>query len=120
MTADPSPAPLTDGEYHVKTSAVLACVEASIDAWLDENVVDIDARRTGGVLEMSFPNGTTIVLNTQAPLRELWVAARSGGFHYRYVSGSWRDTRDGRELFDVLSSCASEQAGLPLRFVPPS
>ena len=116
MTADLSPTPLTDSEYDARTSAVLASVEASVDAWLQDDVVDIDTNRTGGLLEMSFPNGSVIVLNTQPPLHELWLAARSGGFHYKYLGGAWRDTRDGRELFEALSACASEQAGQPLRF----
>jgi CyaY protein len=113
-----SATPLTDSEYDAKTSAVLASVEATVDRWLQEDVVDIDTNRTGGLLEMSFPNGSKIVLNTQPPLQELWLAARSGGFHYKYVDGQWRDTRDGRELFDALTACASEQAALALRFEP--
>ena len=107
---------MTDLEYHAKASAVLASIEASIDAWLQDDVVDIDTQRTGGLLEMSFPNGSKIILNTQPPLHEIWLAARSGGFHYKFVKDAWRDTRDGRELFQVLSSCASEQAAKPLRF----
>ncbi len=111
--------PLTDRDYHAKTSAVLASVEARIDAWLQDDVIDIDVQRTGGLLEMGFPNGSKLILNTQAPLQELWLAARAGGFHYRYVDGTWRDTRDGRELFEALSACASEQAAQPLRFAAP-
>ena len=108
---------MTDLEYHDKASAVLASIEARVDAWLQDDVVDIDTHRTGGLLEMSFPNGSKIILNTQPPLHEIWLAARSGGFHYKFVEGAWRDTRDGRELFEVLSVCASEQAAKPLRFI---
>jgi CyaY protein len=120
MTADLSPSPMTDAAYRALADAVLAAVEARIDAWLQDDVVDIDARRTGGLLEMSFPNGSALVLNTQPPLHELWLAARSGGFHYKYADGAWRDTRDGRQLFEVLSICASEQAGRPLLFTAPT
>jgi CyaY protein len=120
MASHPHPAPLTDSDYREKAGAVLAGVEASIDAWLQAEVVDIDSHRTGGLLELSFENGSKIVLNTQPPLQELWLAARSGGFHYRHVAGRWVDTRDGRDLFDVLSACASEQAGQALRFTPPA
>jgi len=108
---------MTDLEYHDKASAVLASIEACIDAWLQDDVVDIDTQRTGGLLEMSFPNGSKIILNTQPPLHEIWLAARAGGFHYKFVEGEWRDTRNGRELFEALSACASEQAGKPLRFI---
>ena len=107
---------LTDNEYRAEADAVLARVEACVDAWLEHDVVDIDAQRTGGLLELAFPNGSKIILNTQPPLQELWLAARAGGFHYKFTAGACRDTKDGRELFEVLSSCASQQAGHPLQF----
>ena len=119
MPADPGPTPLTDADYRARTNAVLASVEACVDRWLQDDVVDIDTHRTGGLLELSFSNGSKIILNTQPPLQELWLAARAGGFHYKYVAGAWRDTRDGRELFEALSVCASEQACQPLRFEAP-
>ena len=106
---------MTDLEYHDRAYAVLARVEARVDTWLQEDVVDIDSQRTGGLLELSFPNGSKMVLNTQPPLHEIWLAARSGGYHYKFVDGAWLD-REGRELFEVLSTCASEQAAKPLRF----
>jgi len=108
--------PLSAAEYESRTRAVLAAIEASADRFLQEDVVDIDAGRTGGLLELDFPNGSKIVVNTQPPLQELWLAAQSGGFHFRSVGGRWIDSRDGREFFDVLSACASAQAGRPLRF----
>ena len=120
MTAATAPDLLTDAQYLSLTAAVLASVEATVDRWLQDDVVDIDTQRTGGLLELSFPNGSKIILNTQPPLHEVWMAARSGGFHYKHVAGRWLDTRDAREFFEALSACASEQAGLALRFVPPA
>ena len=114
MNTDASP--LTDLEYHALASKVLAHVEATIDRWLQDDVIDIDSQRTGGLLELSLPGGSKIVLNTQPPLHELWLAARSGGYHFRYADGAWRDTRSGREFFELLSACASEQGGRALRF----
>lgn len=108
---------LTDAEYHAKTHAILAAVEATVDGWLQSDLIDIDTHRTGGLLEMGFPNGSKIILNTQPPLQELWMAARSGGFHYKFADGRWVD-RDGREFFEALSACASEQAGQALAFKP--
>ncbi|HEX6363102.1 MAG TPA: iron donor protein CyaY [Albitalea sp.] len=119
MASATVPTPLTDSEYHAKTSAVLASIEAGVDRFLQDDVIDIDAARTGGLLELGFPGGSKIVLNTQPPLHELWMAARSGGYHFKYVDGRWLD-REGREFFEALSACASEQAGKPLRFVPPA
>lgn len=116
-TATPGSA-LSDVEYNAMTRAVLAGIEQQVDAWLQEDVVDIDAARTGGLLELSFPQGSKIVVNTQPPLHEVWLAARSGGFHFRYADGAWRDTKTGEEFFAVLSRCASEQAGGLLQFAP--
>jgi CyaY protein len=109
---------LTDAEYDRRTRAVLAAVEAAADRLLQEDVIDIDANRTGGLLELAFPNGSKIVVNTQPPLHELWLAAQSGGYHFRLSAGRWIDGRDGREFFDVLSTCASAQGGRSLRFEP--
>ena len=106
---------LSDAEYQQRTGAVLAAIEAAADRLLQQDVIDIDANRTGGLLELAFPNGSKIVVNAQPPLQELWLAARSGGFHFRFVGGRWIE-REGREFFDVLSACASEQGERPLRF----
>jgi CyaY protein len=118
-TEHPSPSTLTDSEYQALTRAVLSGIEAHIDRWLQEDVIDIDSSRTGGLLELSFPNGSKMVINTQPPLHELWLAARSGGFHFRYAGGRWVDTKSGHEFFAELSARASEQAGRPLVFEPP-
>ena len=116
-TSPATPA-LTDSDFHRLSHAVLARIEATVDRWLDTDVVDIDSQRTGGLLELSMPGGSKIILNTQPPLHEIWLAARAGGHHYRHVDGRWLDTRDGTEFFDALSQHASAQAGLPLRFAP--
>jgi len=112
------PDPLSAADYETRTREVLAAIEAAADRFLQDDVIDIDAGRTGGLLELAFPDGSKIVVNTQPPLQELWLAAQSGGFHFRSVAGRWIDSRDGREFFDVLSACASAQAGRPLRFQP--
>ena len=108
--------PLTDAEYHRLTAALLARVEATTDRWLQDDVIDIDGQRTGGLLELSFPDGSKIVVNTQPPLQELWLATRGGGYHFHHVEGQWLGTRDGVEFFARLSEAASTQAGKPLLF----
>ena len=69
-----------------------------------------------GLLELVFPDRSRIVVNTQPPLHELWLASRAGGYHYRHEQGRWIDTRDGSDFYALLSREASAQAGLPLRF----
>jgi len=63
------------------------------------------------VLEIEFEDGSKIIVNRHGVAREIWVAARSGGFHFRWDGADWRDTRDGAELLAKLSTLASQQAG---------
>jgi iron-sulfur cluster assembly protein CyaY len=107
---------LTDAEYHRLTAELLGRIEATADRLLQDDIVDIDTQRTGGLLELTFPDHSKIVVNTQPPLHEVWLAARGGGFHYRFAEGAWRDTRDGSEFLEALSHHASAQAGRPVRF----
>jgi len=106
---------LSDADYLAKSHALLARIEQQVDAWLDDDVVDIDTHRTGGLLELSLPGGSKIVINTQPPLQEIWLAARSGGYHFKWDGAQWVD-REGQELLARLSRCTSEQAGQTLSF----
>ena len=85
-----------DNEYNERTEATFEALEMA----LDEVESDIDYEFGGGVLTVTFANGTTMVFSRQPPVRQLWLAARSGGFHFEYdeAAGDWRNTRD-RELF---------------------
>ena len=61
---------MTDAEYHRLAFAVLSRIEATLDGWLQSDVIDIDSQRTGGLLELTMPAGSKIVINTQPPLQD--------------------------------------------------
>jgi len=83
-----------------------------IERALEESGIDADFElKEGGVLELEFGNGSKIIVNRHGAAREIWVAARSGGFHFRWDGSAWRDTRDGGELFAALSRLVSAQSG---------
>lgn len=104
---------MSESEFLALAEATLNQIEAALDRLNDEDVLDVECSRSGNVLEIEFiDNGTKIIVNSQAPMREMWIAARSGGFHYKRVGDQWINTRDGSELFAALSSLASEQAGV--------
>ena len=106
---------MSESEFLALAEATLTQIEAALYRLNDEDVLDVECSRSGNVLEIEFiDNGTKIIVNSQAPMREMWVAARSGGFHYKRVGDEWINTRDGSELFAALSSMASEQAGAPV------
>jgi CyaY protein len=103
---------MSETEFLDLAEQTLDTIEAAIDRLGDEDVLDVECKRSGNVLEIEFvANGSKIIVNSQAPLQEMWVAARSGGFHYKRVDGQWRNTRDNTELFAALSQIASEQGG---------
>lgn len=112
-----APSGLSDAQYDAAIQAALAHIETTVDQWLEDDVIDIDTARTGGMLTLSLPNRSQLIVNAQPPLHELWLAARRGGFHFRMdAAGKWRDTRSGDEFFAVLSACASEQGKAGLVF----
>ena len=101
-----------ESEFLAQAEATLSAIEAALDRLNDQDLLDVECSRSGNVLEIEFiDNGSKIIVNSQAAMQELWVAARSGGFHYKQQDGLWRNTRDGSELFATLSGLVSAQAG---------
>ena len=92
---------------------------ARIEAALEESGVDADVElKPGGVMEIEYADGSKMVINRHAAAREIWVAARAGGFHFRWDGSAWRDTREGTELFAALSKLVSAQSGRSVRLAP--
>jgi CyaY protein len=101
---------VTDSEFEVLADAALAALERAVED------LDLDLqRKAAGVLELEFGDGSKMIVNRHAAAREIWVAAKSGGFHFRHDGHAWRDTRDGTELFAALSRLVSAQSGRPVR-----
>ncbi|MEM5439713.1 iron donor protein CyaY [Paraburkholderia diazotrophica] len=105
---------MSDSEYLTRAEAVLTAIERA----LDDTDADIEFERSGNVLTLEFENGTKIIVNLQPPMQEIWIAAKSGGYHFRYVDGEWRDTRNGTEFYASLSEYATQQAGEPVEIAP--
>jgi CyaY protein len=99
---------MDDKEFNGLADAALARIEAALEA----SDADIDFElAAGGVLEIEFADGSKIIVNRHGIAREIWVAARAGGFHFRWDGTAWIDTRDAAELMSKLSALASLQAG---------
>ena len=103
-------------EFLDQAEAVLHAVEACCDRINDETGADIDNQRVGSMVTLTFANKSQIVINLQKPLSEIWMAAKSGGYHYRCHAGQWLDTKTGREFFADLTRDASAQSGAALEF----
>lgn len=107
---------MTDLEFLDHAEKLLLAVERSCDRINDTTDADVDAQRSGGMVTLTFPNRSQIVINLQKPLHEVWMAARSGGYHYRFDGAAWQDTKGAGEFFACLSRDAAQQSGLPLVF----
>jgi CyaY protein len=105
---------MNETEFLALTEQVLDRIESQADDWAASLDVDVEATRSGNVLTLVFEDDTHVVVNSQAAMREIWVAARSGGFHYRYDGQHWIDTRGGPPLHDALSQICSDAAGVPI------
>jgi CyaY protein len=106
---------MNEAEFDRLASAALQTIEQRLEA----SGVDADFElKDGGVLEVEFADGSKLIVNRHAAAREIWLAARSGGFHFRFDGSAWRDTRNGTELFAALSRVASQQAGHAVKLEP--
>jgi CyaY protein len=102
----------TDSEFMAATDRALAAIGAAIDVALDDSDVDLDWNLNDGILEIECGDGSKLIVNRHVPNREIWVAARSGGFHFGVRDGGWRDTRSGADLAVSLAALLKTQAGL--------
>jgi CyaY protein len=107
---------MTDLEFLDTAESLLARIEAGCDRINDESDADIDNQRVGGMITITFSNRTQIVVNLQKPLHEVWMAAKSGGYHFKFKYELWLDTKGEGEFFANLSRFASAQSGLNLVF----
>lgn len=107
---------MTDLEFLDHAEQLLQAVELACDRLNDESDVDIDNQRVGGMITLTFSNRTQIIINLQKPLHEVWLAARSGGYHFKFDGQHWMDTKGQGEFFHRLTLDATQQTGQPLTF----
>jgi CyaY protein len=102
---------MEDSDFNTRADQVLARIETGLEA----SGAEVDFQlAAGGILEIEFENGSKIIVNKHGVAKEIWVAARSGGFHFRWDGAAWHDTRDGEDLLEKLSRLVSQQAGEPV------
>jgi len=102
---------MNETDFHRAVDAVLSRIEAAVE---ESDTLDVDLE--AGILTITCRDGSRIIVNRQTPNREIWVAARSGGFHFVAREGEWRDTRSGDELFASLARIVASQGGEEVDF----
>jgi CyaY protein len=107
---------MTDLEFLDRAELLLKAIELACDRINDDGEADIDNQRVGGMITLTFENKSQIIINLQKPLHEVWLAARSGGYHFKFDGAQWSDTKGQGEFFERLSKDASAQTGQALVF----
>lgn len=102
---------MTETEFLALAERALTAVEQAVDG-LD---ADIESSRAGNVLTLELDDGSRVVVNSQAPMRQMWVAAKAGAHHFAWDGTHWRDTRSGEEFFGALSRLLSVQGQLAVK-----
>lgn len=105
----------SDSDFLAAADATLDAIGRALDDALAHSDADVDWTLNDGILTIEPEGGSRVIVNRHVPNREIWVAAKSGGFHYRAVDGRWRDTRSGAELGAALAALLGAQAGLSVR-----
>ncbi len=87
---------MNESEFNQLADAVLTRIETAVDE------SGVDSNRSGNVLEIEFDNGAKIIINRHDINKEIWVAAKSGGFHYTWRDDAWINLRDESDLYATL------------------
>jgi CyaY protein len=100
---------MSESTFNRRIDATLLAIEEALDA----AGADIDYENAGGILTLHCSGGSQVILNRQTPVRQLWLAARSGGFHFNWDEGTegWLRDSDQAPLAQVLSGILAAQCG---------
>lgn len=105
---------ITDTEFHRLADEMFGEIENAVEKAIDEQDADVDINASGNVLQLAFEDSSQIVINKQEPLHEIWLATKSGGYHFNYNDGKWLDTRNGLEFMSFVIDAISKQSGILL------
>ncbi|MHC8329662.1 iron donor protein CyaY [Pseudomonas sp. LB1P83] len=105
---------LTEARFHDLVDAT----QQSLEDIFDESDLDVDLESSAGVLTVKFENGSQLIFSRQEPLRQLWLAAVSGGFHFDYDTESerWMCDKSEEQLGEMLERIVKQQADVDLDF----
>ena len=102
---------MTDQEFLDHAEHLLTQIELACDHLNDHTAFDIDNQRVGAMITLTLSNKSQIVINLQKPLHEVWLATRSGGYHYKFLAGAWTDTKGQGGFWQQLQTDLSAQSG---------
>jgi len=106
---------MNESEFNDIVDDILIEIEDAIEEACDETGADIDYETTSGILTLVFTNGSQIIINRQTSLKQIWIAAKQGGFHFAFNTETEQWICDGKELYSALSEYCTEQSGQTIK-----
>src|SRR5690349_1622188 len=105
---------MTDAEFLATYKATLTHIEECVEAAIVEHDAEIDYESANDMLTLTFKTGSVAIISRQSAIKQLWLAARSGGFHFDYdlARKQWVCTANGQALSQMLSEVCREQGGV--------
>ena len=104
---------MNDSQYHQLVDDAFERIEQTMDS----DDFDIECDINGGVLTLEFENRSQIIINRQEPMREIWLASKSGGFHFKLIEDKWTCSKTGMELFEMVKEECVKHAGEEINWV---
>ncbi|MEZ9699640.1 iron donor protein CyaY [Vibrio sp. 10N.261.46.E12] len=104
---------MNETEFHQLVDIQMQNIEEAID----ESEADIDYEVTGNVMTLEFENRSQIIINRQEPMKEIWLASKSGGFHFKLIDDKWICSKTGMELFEMVKEECVKHAGEEIDWV---
>lgn len=104
---------MNETEFHQLVDIQMQNIEEAID----ESEADIDYEVTGNVMTLEFENRSQIIINRQEPMKEIWLASKSGGFHFKLIDDKWTCSKTGMELFEMVKEECVKHAGEEINWV---
>ena len=106
---------MNESEFNDIVDDIFVAVEDALEEACDKTGVDIDYETSSGILTLSFTNGSKIIINRQTPLKQIWIAAKQGGFHFDFDDENQQWICSGKEFFAALSDYCTDQAGQTIK-----
>ncbi|MEC7940954.1 MAG: iron donor protein CyaY [Pseudomonadota bacterium] len=104
---------MNETEFHQLVDIQMQNIEEAID----DSEADIDYEVTGNVMTLEFENRSQIIINRQEPMKEIWLASKSGGFHFKLIDNKWTCSKTGMELFEMVKEECVKHAGEEIDWV---
>lgn len=104
---------MNETEFHQQADSQMQLIEQMID----DSGADVDYETSGNVMTLEFDDRSQIIINRQEPMKEIWLASKSGGFHFQWKEAQWICSKTGVELIEMVKQECEKHTGEAIDWV---